>query len=137
MVAWATSSPSWRSGTRTSSPGHRAAHPSNTQGPDVAPCTSTTRRPADACGVAVSLTRRDYARRRPAAVARRPHGTFTPPSGPSPHGRDPPARVKLDGCPRDVARCTTCLLYTSDAADEEDSVDLGGRRIIKKKKKKK
>eukprot|EP00828_Plagiopyla_frontata_P044501 TRINITY_DN728_c0_g3_i2.p2 TRINITY_DN728_c0_g3~~TRINITY_DN728_c0_g3_i2.p2 ORF type:complete len:118 (-),score=15.80 TRINITY_DN728_c0_g3_i2:7-360(-) len=30
----------------------------------------------------------------------------------------------------------TCLLYTSDAADEEDSVDLGGRRIIKKKKKK-
>src|SRR5674536_38349 len=28
----------------------------------------------------------------------------------------------------------TCLLYTSDAADEEDSVDLGGRRIIKKKK---
>src|SRR5665648_1269709 len=26
----------------------------------------------------------------------------------------------------------TCLLYTSDAADEEDSVDLGGRRIIKK-----
>src|SRR5674536_196005 len=23
----------------------------------------------------------------------------------------------------------TCLLYTSDAADEEDSVDLGGRRI--------
>eukprot|EP00658_Telonema_sp_P-2_P078988 TRINITY_DN7534_c0_g1_i2.p1 TRINITY_DN7534_c0_g1~~TRINITY_DN7534_c0_g1_i2.p1 ORF type:complete len:297 (+),score=74.65 TRINITY_DN7534_c0_g1_i2:87-977(+) len=31
----------------------------------------------------------------------------------------------------------TCLLYTSDAADEEDSVDLGGRRIIKKKKNKK
>src|SRR5665648_491280 len=30
----------------------------------------------------------------------------------------------------------SCLLYTSDAADEEDSVDLGGRRIIKKKKKK-
>src|SRR5678815_5257280 len=32
-------------------------------------------------------------------------------------------------------RCTiTCLLYTSDAADERSSVDLGGRRIIKKKK---
>ena len=30
----------------------------------------------------------------------------------------------------------TCLLYTSDAADERSSVDLGGRRIIKKKKKK-
>ena len=26
---------------------------------------------------------------------------------------------------------SACLLYTSDAADEEDSVDLGGRRIIK------
>ena len=31
-------------------------------------------------------------------------------------------------------RC--CLLYTSDAADERSSVDLGGRRIIKKKKNK-
>src|SRR5664280_750287 len=28
-------------------------------------------------------------------------------------------------------RMNGCLLYTSDAADEEDSVDLGGRRIIK------
>src|SRR5678816_2163783 len=32
-------------------------------------------------------------------------------------------------------RCPhTCLLYTSDAADERSSVDLGGCRIIKKKK---
>ena len=30
-----------------------------------------------------------------------------------------------------------CLLYTSDAADERSSVDLGGRRIIEKKKQKK
>ena len=30
-----------------------------------------------------------------------------------------------------------CLLYTSDAADERSSVDLGGRRIIQKKTKKK
>ena len=30
-----------------------------------------------------------------------------------------------------------CLLYTSDAADERSSVDLGGRRIIKNKNKKK
>ena len=30
-----------------------------------------------------------------------------------------------------------CLLYTSDAADERSSVDLGGRRIIKEKKKNK
>ena len=28
----------------------------------------------------------------------------------------------------------TCLLYTSDAADDSLRVDLGGRRIIKKKK---
>ena len=33
-----------------------------------------------------------------------------------------------------ITRTTTCLLYTSDAADERSSVDLGGRRIIKKKK---
>ena len=30
-----------------------------------------------------------------------------------------------------------CLLYTSDAADERSSVDLGGRRIIQKNTKKK
>ena len=36
----------------------------------------------------------------------------------------------------DVAeRACACLLYTSDAADERSSVDLGGRRIIKKKTK--
>ena len=34
----------------------------------------------------------------------------------------------------ELGRSRACLLYTSDAADEEDSVDLGGRRIIKKKK---
>ena len=28
----------------------------------------------------------------------------------------------------------SCLLYTSDAADEPRSVYIGGRRIIKKKK---
>ena len=28
---------------------------------------------------------------------------------------------------------SACLLYTSDAADERSSVDLGGRRIIKQK----
>src|SRR5665648_1248330 len=31
-----------------------------------------------------------------------------------------------------LKKAVTCLLYTSDADDEEDSVDLGGRRIIKK-----
>ena len=35
---------------------------------------------------------------------------------------------------RNHAQSNPCLLYTSDAADERSSVDLGGRRIIKKKK---
>ena len=35
-----------------------------------------------------------------------------------------------------ISHIDTCLLYTSDAADERSSVDLGGRRIIKKKKSK-
>eukprot|EP00658_Telonema_sp_P-2_P048751 TRINITY_DN37077_c0_g1_i2.p1 TRINITY_DN37077_c0_g1~~TRINITY_DN37077_c0_g1_i2.p1 ORF type:complete len:348 (-),score=72.42 TRINITY_DN37077_c0_g1_i2:90-1133(-) len=38
--------------------------------------------------------------------------------------------------PRSLGPVHTCLLYTSDAADEEDSGGLCGRRIIKKKKKK-
>mgnify|MGYP003381601456 CR=1 FL=1 len=32
-----------------------------------------------------------------------------------------------------IPSSSPCLLYTSDAADERSSVDLGGRRIIKKK----
>ena len=36
--------------------------------------------------------------------------------------------------PRFAPLSPGCLLYTSDAADERSSVDLGGRRIIKKKK---
>ena len=39
------------------------------------------------------------------------------------HGRQAVAR----------GQAQLCLLYTSDAADERSSVDLGGRRIIKKK----
>ena len=41
-----------------------------------------------------------------------------------------PQSGKSDAC----AWRRACLLYTSDAADERSSVDLGGRRIIKKKK---
>ena len=33
----------------------------------------------------------------------------------------------------DLAQGWSCLLYTSDAADERSSVDLGGRRIIQTK----
>ena len=43
----------------------------------------------------------------------------------------------LTGCLKKVHHVIvqhgSCLLYTSDAADERSSVDLGGRRIIKKK----
>ena len=41
---------------------------------------------------------------------------------------------KHDGSLPLIGVNTFCLLYTSDAADERSSVDLGGRRIIKKKK---
>src|SRR5450756_2298632 len=47
------------------------------------------------------------------------------------------ATIKTDPFhPGDVLchQCGTCLLYTSDAADDLLCVDLGGRRIIKKKK---
>ena len=33
-----------------------------------------------------------------------------------------------------ITKAKNCLLYTSDAADDMQCVDLGGRRIIKKKK---
>ena len=36
--------------------------------------------------------------------------------------------------PMSLELLRVCLLYTSDAADERSSVDLGGRRILKKKK---
>src|SRR5664280_1149296 len=61
----------------------------------------------------------------------------TPPSGHAAYGD----RTARPGSTRPCGRVSglfscqriCCLLYTSDAADEEDSVDLGGRGIIKKK----
>ena len=42
--------------------------------------------------------------------------------------------VYVCGIPKlQLPHIKVCLLYTSDAADERSSVDLGGRRIIKKK----
>ena len=43
------------------------------------------------------------------------------------------AHLAIAGHELHEAQPTICLLYTSDAADERSSVDLGGRRIIKKK----
>ena len=49
---------------------------------------------------------------------------------------EPVERIARRGLQRrdllQVDRARDCLLYTSDAADERSSVDLGGRRIIKK-----
>ena len=46
----------------------------------------------------------------------------------------PTATTTGSANPRLRSATCACLLYTSDAADERSSVDLGGRRIIKKKK---
>ena len=54
---------------------------------------------------------------------------------PADSGRDQACeRGKQVDKPVDDTDLDSCLLYTSDAADERSSVDLGGRRIIKKKK---
>ena len=52
----------------------------------------------------------------------------------------PTSNIAAVSCPSEqylhasISTANPCLLYTSDAADERSSVDLGGRRIIKKKK---
>ena len=50
-------------------------------------------------------------------------------------GASPRATIALTLAAKAYAFLKGCLLYTSDAADERSSVDLGGRRIIKKKRK--
>ena len=47
----------------------------------------------------------------------------------SQQARQLPHSLLLSGAGHVLDFVDTCLLYTSDAADEEDSVDLGGRRI--------
>ena len=50
-------------------------------------------------------------------------------------GADDETEEPAEGAKKNkVVNIHACLLYTSDAADEEDSVALGGSRIIKKKK---
>ena len=46
---------------------------------------------------------------------------------------DNPCMRVTDLTRENLRRVLTCLLYTSDAADDLLCVDLGGRRIIKKK----
>mgnify|MGYP003380558286 CR=1 FL=1 len=56
--------------------------------------------------------------------------------GASTAGGQPP-RLRRDAARRVPSlagrKAVACLLYTSDAADQRASVDLGGRRIINKK----
>ena len=52
----------------------------------------------------------------------------------SEHRPVPAVVPAFDGEPELLVEGDACLLYTSEAADERSSVDLGGRRIIKKKK---
>ena len=42
-------------------------------------------------------------------------------------------KLTIEPIPPATRKAITCLLYTSDAADDLLCVDLGGRRIIKKK----
>src|SRR5665648_1070871 len=50
----------------------------------------------------------------------------TPSTIAHPRERPPGVQWRCGGPRRGLRQCS-CLLYTSDAADEEDSVDLGGR----------
>src|SRR5665648_1179210 len=79
---------------------------------------------ADPAGVKGSLTQ--------AVTVVAPGGR--PPSGATLTGVPPPCILSPPPAysTTPLGRFRFCLLYTSDAADEEDSVDLGGRRIIKK-----
>ena len=66
----------------------------------------------------------DVYKRQGAPGGARPTGVHVEPVLPGTDPREPAVSVHVrEGC----------LLYTSDAADERSSVDLGGRRIIKKK----
>ena len=56
------------------------------------------------------------------------------PPEPAPVVCEPPPPAPKPQAPERPKSVLPCLLYTSDAADERSSVDLGGRRIIKKKK---
>ena len=42
-------------------------------------------------------------------------------------------RIQLEELAEKLQQGASCLLYTSDAADDMQCVDLGGRRIIKKR----
>eukprot|EP00825_Cyclidium_porcatum_P049521 TRINITY_DN8580_c0_g1_i2.p1 TRINITY_DN8580_c0_g1~~TRINITY_DN8580_c0_g1_i2.p1 ORF type:complete len:307 (-),score=42.32 TRINITY_DN8580_c0_g1_i2:89-1009(-) len=65
-----------------------------------------------------------------AIIVKTKNGSFNIPS-------DAGANIKFIPFEEKKKEDKNCLLYTSDAADDMQCVDLGGRRIIKKKKKEK
>src|SRR5665811_2583305 len=71
----------------------------------------------------------------PALPARGPGSRFRPSdrAGPVRRDRRLPLEPEAPGVCRSITT-GTCLLYTSDAADDLTRVDLGGRRIIQTKK---
>src|SRR5674536_317036 len=110
---------------------------------------ATTSRARFSWAVSVVLSRTKRLRRTPTRPATGIEPVAAPPRQVDDHGRVAPrirSRMPIAEVPSTVisrpqrgvpengkgAHHGSCLLYTSDAADEEDSVDLGGRRIIKK-----
>src|SRR5450756_1130454 len=96
------------------------------------------RRSGFLCGATFCCSQRENSRSSPAT------GCWLLPPGLSPKSgatneletRSNSAWVMVCGAPSSsTISLYSCLLYTSDAADDLLCVDLGGRRIIKKKKK--
>ena len=76
---------------------------------------------------------RDLVRSRGLGDVYKRQGHHAVPAARRESGAAPAAAGAGAGHTHRFARLGHCLLYTSDAADERSSVDLGGRRIIKKK----
>ena len=93
---------------------------------------------SDLCGLGVFFFQaedgiRDLVRSRGLGdVYKRQPGAPYPPAGHHGQPAQPESLPQLGLRPR-ARGDHGCLLYTSDAADERSSVDLGGRRIIQKK----
>src|SRR5450756_338782 len=98
----------------------------------VASAALAARCPALSADPALNPIQPNHSRAAPSRVSGRLCGAMISRGQPR-RGPNTSARARADA-PEQIS--TTCLLYTSDAADDLLCVDLGGRRIIKKKKKK-
>ena len=79
---------------------------------------------------------RDLVRSRGLGDVYKRQGISTPTPGADPLSRIAALERRVAALEAEIALLKPCLLYTSDAADERSSVDLGGRRLIKNKKNK-